>query len=201
MPVTASQLLDVLLRRPETGQSNLLREIREVGVGEHRGVPQKLMTDVWLWRVHGLGVMANILGGEEDSECKTIQEVPRRQQASDWSHTEACAITEEVVDILRLRDVVSTVSAVFLHHRHGLLELPAGVLIPKRLHLCPHRRPCVNFTGRVFHMLDFLVPGMFHCMLGQLIATVPVFFVREAWVVALQVDAHIQCAMRDQIQF
>ena len=43
-------------------------------------MPQQLVADVWLRGVHGLGAMADVLGGVEDSEGQPRQEVSGRQE-------------------------------------------------------------------------------------------------------------------------
>ena len=73
----SGQLLDILIRCPQRGQTNLLGELGKAVVAEERGVAQQLVTDVGLGRVHGFGAVADVLGGMEHPKCQASQEITR----------------------------------------------------------------------------------------------------------------------------
>lgn len=53
---------------------------------------QQLVADIRLGCVHGLAGMPNILGGVEDAEGQARKEIPRAEQTSHRTQSEARAI-------------------------------------------------------------------------------------------------------------
>lgn len=74
------------------------------------------------------------LGGEEHTECQTIQEVTGRQQAADWTQREARAFLQKVGDVLLLWDVVHGVATVAFKKWHNVVEFVTRVALPQILH-------------------------------------------------------------------
>jgi hypothetical protein len=46
VPITGGELLDLLVAGPERGQADLLAEVSEVSIGEHRRVSNQLVADI-----------------------------------------------------------------------------------------------------------------------------------------------------------
>lgn len=83
------ELLDELVRGAEGGESDLLGELGEGGVGEEGDVADELVADVRLGGVHGHGGVADVLGGVEDAEGQPGQEVAGREQPGHRAKSEA----------------------------------------------------------------------------------------------------------------
>ena len=75
------KLLDILIRCPQRGQSNLLGELSKAGVTKQGNMAEQLVTDIRLRGVHWFGTVTDVLGGMEYPECESSKEVTRGQQA------------------------------------------------------------------------------------------------------------------------
>jgi hypothetical protein len=71
----------------------------------------------------------NILGAEEHSESKTIQEISRTQQSSHRSQLETSATLQETSNVSLLRDIVAAVATLLVQQRHDLQVLGTCILV------------------------------------------------------------------------
>mmetsp|Transcript_2640 Transcript_2640/g.7245 ORF Transcript_2640/g.7245 Transcript_2640/m.7245 type:complete len:202 (+) Transcript_2640:591-1196(+) len=200
MPVAVSELLDVCVGCPKAGKTNFLRKVGKVAVCEHGSMPQQLVTNIGLRSVQRFGMVTDVLGGKEDSECETIQEIPRRKQPGHWSHAESCVLQQKVANILLLRNGIAVVAAVFLHQIKRRLVFLASILIPQRFHLIPYGSPRGDLLIAVLGVIDGRIPRIRFRSRSELLSATAVFHVREARMVALQFIASVQRPMRNQVQ-
>jgi hypothetical protein len=71
-PVQLGEVPAVLLGRPQRRQPDTVRHVSKGGVCQHGHVPQELVADVGLGRVHGVAAVADVLGGVEGAEGETV---------------------------------------------------------------------------------------------------------------------------------
>lgn len=71
-----SNSLDVLVRCAQRGQSDLLRELGELGVGKERHMAEKLVTNVRLGGIERHAGVTDVLRRMEDTERQSSEEIP-----------------------------------------------------------------------------------------------------------------------------
>ena len=121
------QLFNEIVRRAQTGQTDLLRELGKVRIGEQWHVAQQLVAHIGLGRVLGHRRVSDVLRRVEDAEGEAGQKVARRQQTGHWSQREAGALAQKVGHVFQLRNVVLPVAAVLDEQLKYVVELFARV--------------------------------------------------------------------------
>jgi len=138
---------------------------------------KELMATVGLGRVLRTAPVADVLGRVEHSEGQAGQEVSRRQQARDWTETEARAVLEELRHNLELRYVVGTVATVGAQQAENDVELFAGVGWIQRGQLVEDHAPSLDLVLGVLDVRDLLAVPVVEGDVGEHFAPLPIHLI------------------------
>mmetsp|Transcript_80806 Transcript_80806/g.227511 ORF Transcript_80806/g.227511 Transcript_80806/m.227511 type:complete len:278 (-) Transcript_80806:553-1386(-) len=149
-PVDARQAGDGLVGGPQGRQADLLRELREVGVGEQRHVSDQLVADVGLGGVEWVAAVADVLRAAECAERQGVEEVASREQSADRSQTKAGLGRQVLADVIQLRDLIRPVAGLGLQFRQDLIEFLASPTSVATLQLLVDGLPHSHLLRGVF---------------------------------------------------
>lgn len=79
------ELLNIVIWGAERCQPDLLAELGKGWIGKERNVAEQLVAHIWLRCVHRLAGVADVLGGMEDAESQSCQEIARAEQTCHWA--------------------------------------------------------------------------------------------------------------------
>lgn len=154
-----SQFVNIFVRCAQRCQPDFLWELRKTGVGQQRHVPQQLVAAIRFGRIEWIRRMANVLCAVEHAKCQAREEIAWRQISGYRTQLEAGLALQKRTDVLQLRQIVLTVTAVFdelwpvLHiFRHRMHHVQA-------MQFTEHHAPCSNFLRRVLNTRNGLATG------------------------------------------
>lgn len=181
-----SQFFDHFVGCPKTSQTDFLGKLSKLRISEQRSVTKEFMADVGFGGVHWFRVVSDVLSGVEDSEGQPSQKISGTQKSSNWTKSEASAVFQEVGDVLELRDVVWSVSAVLLKKREDVVELSTSVTRVKPGKLVIDGSPRGYFDIGVFNSRNQLSISVVGCDVRELLSSSSVDRVGEPWMIGIQ---------------
>ena len=98
-------------------------------MGKHGCVTHELVDDIRLRSVKRVLVMSDILGGVEDLEGETVQELTLGEKTSDWLQSPASFGLKELRDIFKLRNLSFAQIDFLLKLCDGPVEFRAGMVL------------------------------------------------------------------------
>ena len=105
----------------------------------------------WLWW------MSNILCRVKYPKCKSSKEVTWWQETSNWSKSETGCFCQKVGNVLKLRDVVTWVTAVFFEKGKDVVEFATGTLFEQDSQFVVDFPPGGDLSWSVWHSRDSLM--------------------------------------------
>eukprot|EP00960_Hanusia_phi_P020545 605831-Hanusia_phi.AAC.1 len=199
-PVAGGEPPHVLLRGPERGEPNGLREVGEVRVGEHGGMAEELMAEVGLGRVEGQRLVPHVLRAEEGAEGEAVEEVAGGEEAGDGANGEASPLLKEGRNLSLLRDALARQDALSLHVGDDVEVLPARVLARHGLQVVPHRPPGRRLLLRVLEERRQAAVLVLVRQVCNQLSALPVGDVLEARMVALELCSCVKRARCNGIE-
>ena len=170
-------------------------------MSEHGSMTQKLVNNVGLGRVEWSGVMPDVLGRVENFECEAIQEFALRQKTTHWFKAPACARLEELRNVFKLWDSVSSKTDIFLEFRNSPIELLARIGLVKFGKCFVAELPGGNLLLRVLETGNLLANLVIKGEICDFFSACAVDRISEAGVVCILDTISLgECALADKIK-
>ena len=146
---------------------------------------KQFVDDVGLGRVHGVGVVANVLSRVESFKSKSVQEFTLGEQSTNRLQSPAGFVLQELGDVFELGDLVLAEVNVLLELFDSPVKLLASTVLEHFHQFRVHKLPHTLLIGSVLESRNGVTHAIVERHFGDEFATLAVLGVFEAWMVRL----------------
>ena len=154
-------------------------------MGKHGSVTHKLVNNIRLRSVKRFLMMSDVLGGMEDLEGKTVQELTLGEKTSNRLQSPSCLSFEERRDIFKLRNLSLAQINLFLKLCDSPVKFFTCVVFEQMNEFFVTEGPHVFLLLSVLKSWDFIDHFVLHCQIGDLLSSCAIDGVAETWVVSI----------------
>ena len=154
-------------------------------MGKHGCVTHELVDDIRLRSVKRVLVMSDILGGVEDLEGETVQELTLGEKTSDWLQSPASFGLKELRDIFKLRNLSFAQIDFLLKLCDGPVEFRAGMVLEQTNEVAVTEGPYVFLLLSVLESWDWVSHLVRQGQIGDFFSSCTIDRVTEAGVVSI----------------